>query len=195
MTAADVRFDRLALAQDPALALKLSQAASTRTRPPMASSLKTANVGHGRWRCTEDVALSPQITLPPPGDHSPCLHCLSMPITVVCVGACVHAYVRVPAARLCACLGGCDVGVWASAWVRVCVHGCLGVRAHVCACTYRREYPRTSILSRNIPELACSVSLALSLVVSSMRAGDNLTLFENTKETRIDYNWSTERER
>ena len=35
-----------------------------------------------------------------------------------------------------------------SAWVRVCVHGCLCVSAHVCACTYRRECPRTSMLSR-----------------------------------------------
>ena len=45
LTAADVRFDRLALAQDPELALKLSSAASPCTRPPMASSLKKSKVG------------------------------------------------------------------------------------------------------------------------------------------------------
>jgi hypothetical protein len=163
-----VRFDRLALAQDPALALMLSPAASPCTGPPMASSLKKATVGQGRWRCTEDVTSSPHTTSPQPGDHSPCLHCLSMQISVVCVGACVHASVRVHAyrnadhscvrgrvcarfcacERLCACLGVCDVGVWASAWVRVCVHGWFCVHAHVCTCTYPREYPRTGMLSR-----------------------------------------------
>ena len=96
-TAADVRFDRLALAQDPALALKLSPAASPCTRPPMASSLKKSTVGQGRWRCNEDVTPSPQTTSPQPGDQSPCLHCLSMQTTVVCVGACVPAFVRVHA--------------------------------------------------------------------------------------------------
>ena len=98
MEAADVRFDRLALAQDPALALKLSPDASPCTRPLMVSSLKKSKVGQGQWRCTEDVTSSPQTTLPPqPGDQSPCLHCLSMQTTVVCVGACVHTYVRVHA--------------------------------------------------------------------------------------------------
>ena len=97
MTAADGRFGQLALAQDTALALKLSPAASPCTRPPMASSLKKSKVGQGRWRCTEDVRLSPQTTSTQPGDQSPCLHCLSMQTTVVCVGACVPAFVRVHA--------------------------------------------------------------------------------------------------
>ena len=95
--AVQTRADRLALAQDPALALKLSPAASPFTRPPMASSLKISRVGQRRWRCTDDVTSSPQTTSPQPGDHSPCLHCLSMQTTVVCVGACVPAYVRVHA--------------------------------------------------------------------------------------------------
>ena len=97
MPAADVRFDRVALAQDPALALKLSPAASPCTRPPMASSLKKSKVGQGRWRRAEAVRSSPQATSPQPGDQPPCLHCLSMQDTVVCVGACVPAFVRVRA--------------------------------------------------------------------------------------------------
>ena len=97
MAAADVRFDRLALAQDPTLALKLLPAASPCTRPPMASSLKKLKVGQGRWRRAEAVRSSPQTTSPQPGDQSPCVHCLSMQTTVVCVGACVPAYVRVRA--------------------------------------------------------------------------------------------------
>jgi hypothetical protein len=59
MVAADVRFGRLALAQDPALALKISRAASPCARPPMASSLKKGKVGQGRGKSTEDVASSP----------------------------------------------------------------------------------------------------------------------------------------
>ena len=30
------------------------------------------------WRCTDDVPSSPHIKSPQPGDHSPCLHCVSM---------------------------------------------------------------------------------------------------------------------
>ena len=97
LPAADVRFDRLTPAQDPALALKLSPAASPCTRPPMASSLKKSKVGQGRWRRAEAVRSSPQATSPQPGDQPPCLHCLSMQTTVVCVGACVPAFVRVHA--------------------------------------------------------------------------------------------------
>ena len=48
MTAADGRFGQLALAQDTALALRLSPAVSPCTRPPMASSLKKSKVGQGR---------------------------------------------------------------------------------------------------------------------------------------------------
>ena len=95
MAAADVRFDRLALAQDPTLALKLLPAASPCTRPQMASSLKKSKVGQGRGRRAEAVRSSPQTTSPQPGDQSPCLHCLSMQTTVVCVGVCVPAYARV----------------------------------------------------------------------------------------------------
>jgi hypothetical protein len=132
MAAADVRFGRLALAQDPALALKISRAASPCARPPMASSLKKGKVGQGRGRCTEDVASSPHTTLPRPGDHSPCSHCLSVQITVVCVGACVHACMRVwvPASG---CVCSMPVGAC------VCVHAC--VLIHV---------------ATDIPELACS---------------------------------------
>ena len=49
------------------------------------------------WRCAEAVGSSPQITSTQPGDQSPCLHCLSMQTTVVCVGACVPAFVHVRA--------------------------------------------------------------------------------------------------
>jgi hypothetical protein len=38
-----------------------------------------------------------QATSPHPGDPPPCLLCLSMQTTVVCVGACVPAFVRVHA--------------------------------------------------------------------------------------------------
>ena len=62
MAAADGRFDRLALAQNPALALKLSLAASPCTRPLMASSLKKSKVGQGRWRRAEGIRSSPQAT-------------------------------------------------------------------------------------------------------------------------------------
>jgi hypothetical protein len=44
MAAADVRFGRLELTQDPALALQISQAASSCARPLMASSLKQEKV-------------------------------------------------------------------------------------------------------------------------------------------------------
>jgi hypothetical protein len=90
----------------------------------------TCGVRRGRYRRAADVPSSLHTTAPQPGDHSPCMPCLS----------CGHA-VDMPA-------GVCDVSVWASAWVRVCVHACLCARAHGCACTYRREYPRTSMLSR-----------------------------------------------
>ena len=92
-----MRFDRLALAQDPALALKLLSATSPCTRPLMASSLKKSKVGQGQCRIAEAVRSSPQATLTQPGDQPPCLHCLSMQTTVVCVGACVPAFVRVHA--------------------------------------------------------------------------------------------------
>ena len=81
---------------------------------------------------------------PQPGDQPPCLHCLSMQDTVVCVGACVPAFVRVRAyAR-----------VWVCAMLvcrrqRGCGGGCLG--AYVCV--------RTCVLGHiaaNVPELACS---------------------------------------
>ena len=49
------------------------------------------------WRCAEAVGSSPQITSTQPGDQSPCLPCLSMQTTVVCVGACVPAFVHVRA--------------------------------------------------------------------------------------------------
>ena len=97
MTAADGRFGKLALPQDTALALKLSPAASPYTRPLMASSLKKSKVGQRRWHRPEAVRSSPHAASPQPGDQPPCLHCLSMQTTVVCVGACVPAYVRVRA--------------------------------------------------------------------------------------------------
>ena len=83
-------------------------------------------------------------------------------------------------AHLCACLHVGDVGVWASVWVRVCVHGCLCMWARLCA--YARVYVcavlvcgrqrgceggcmgasvcvRTCVLGHiaaTVPELACS---------------------------------------
>ena len=60
MAAAGVQFGRWALTQDPALALKISQAASPCARPPMASSLTQDKMGQARVRCTEDATSSPQ---------------------------------------------------------------------------------------------------------------------------------------
>ena len=97
MTAADGRFGQLALAHDTALALKLSPAASPCTRPPMASSLKKSKVGQRRWHRPEAVRSSPHAASPQPGDQPPCLQCLSMQTNMVCVGACVPAFVRVHA--------------------------------------------------------------------------------------------------
>jgi hypothetical protein len=48
-------------------------------------------VRQGAWPCTEDATSSPHTTLPPPGDHSPCLPYLSLQIAVLCVSACVLA--------------------------------------------------------------------------------------------------------
>ena len=90
----------------------------------------TCRLRHGPRVHTHRRHTCPKTDMPQPGDHSPCVPCLSF----------VHAF-AMPA-------GVCDVGVWASACVRVWVHGCLCVRAHVCACTHRRDYPRTSMLSR-----------------------------------------------
>ena len=129
MAAADVRFDRLALTQGPALALKLSPAASPCTRPPMASALKKSKVGQGRWRYTEDVTPSPQ-----PGDQSPCLHCLSMQTTVVCVRACVPAFVfRFVQSG---CGGGC---MGASVCVRTCMLGHIAATAPELACSHDKR--------------------------------------------------------
>jgi hypothetical protein len=100
------------------------------TWPQPAPVPATCGVRRGRRRRTADVPSSLHTTMPKPGDHSPCMPCLSF----------VHAF-GLPA-------GVYNVGVWVSAWVRVWVHGCLCVRAHVCACTYRRDCPRTSMLSR-----------------------------------------------
>jgi len=78
------------------------------------------------------------------GDHSPCLHCLSMPITVMCVGACVHASVRVHA----------YVRVWVCAMLV-----CGRQRGCACACMDGSVCMRTCVLAHipaNIPELACS---------------------------------------
>ena len=98
----------------------------------------------GRWRCTEDVTSSPHTTSPQPGDHSPCLHCLSMQITVVCVSACVHASVRVHA----------YVRVWVCAMLV-----CGRQRGCGCACMDGSVCMRTCVLAHipaSIPELACS---------------------------------------
>jgi hypothetical protein len=101
------------------------------------------------WRCTEDVPSSPHITSPQPGDHSPCLHCLSMQITIVCVGACVHAYVRVHTYV--------RVYMWAMLGCgRQCGCGCACMGA--CACVRACMCVRTCVLAHiaaNFPELAC----------------------------------------
>ena len=134
-TAADVRFDRLALAQDPALALKLSPAASPCTRPLMASSLKKSKVGQGRRRRAEAVRSSPQATSPQPGDQPPCLHCLSMQTgapwcawACVCPLLCVCARMRVFRSVRCWCV--CvSLGAGMRAWVLVCE--CARVCLHI----------------------------------------------------------------
>jgi hypothetical protein len=96
------------------------------------------------WRCAEAVGSSPQITSTQPGDQSPCLPCLSMQTTVVCVGACVPAFVRVRAyAR-----------VWVCAMLvcrrqRGCGGGCMGASVCVRTCMLGR-------IAATVPELACS---------------------------------------
>ena len=143
-----MRFDRLALAQDPTLALKLLPAASPCTRPPMASSLKKSKVGQGRGRRAEAVRSSPQTTSPQPGDQSPCLHCLSMQTTVVCGGACVPAYVRVRAyARVWVCAmlvcrrqRGCGGGsMGASVCVRTCMLGHIDATVPELVCSHNKR--------------------------------------------------------
>jgi hypothetical protein len=161
MATADVRFGRLALTHEPALALKISRAASPCARPPMASSLRSKK----RWGKEEGAApktlhhrhtsssaisgfivgerndgertmalhrsryMSPHTTLPQPGDQSPCLHCLSVPLAVLCVSACVLACADIFALtclRVCVCLRG-----HSCTCVCVCVCGiiwvCVGV--------------------------------------------------------------------
>ena len=111
--------------------LRLCQSALTRAPAAPAAELSpAATTCAPGWHSAAVLLPAPCGSAPPPGDHSPCMPCLS----------CGHA-VDMPA-------GVCDVSVWASAWVRVCVHACLCARAHVCARTYRRDYPRTSMLSQ-----------------------------------------------
>ena len=82
-----------------------------------------------RWRGTEDATSSPHTTLPQPGDQSPCLHCLSVQLAVLCVSACVLACADIFALtclRVCVCLRG-----YSCTCVCVCVCGiiwvCVGV--------------------------------------------------------------------
>ena len=68
-----------------------------------------------------------------------------MQTTVVCVGACVPAYVRMSVFRFvrCWCVG-VSVGAGVGAWVLLCA--CARVYFNIG--TYRRDCPRTSMLSR-----------------------------------------------
>ena len=82
---------------------------------PLWGARATCGVWQGRYCRTADDTSSLHTTLPQPGDHSPCMPCLSF----------VHAF-GLPA-------GVCDVGVWASAgvgaWVLVCA--CARVCLHI----------------------------------------------------------------
>ena len=135
------------------------------------------------WRCT-DVPSSPHIKSPQPGDHSPCLHCLSMQITVVCVGACVHAYVRVHTyVRVCmwvmlVCGRQCGCGC-------ACMGACACVRACMCV--------RTCVLAHiaaTFPELPCSHDKRCTPTLSGItrRSGSrmrpNAWLFHGKTRTR-----------
>jgi hypothetical protein len=82
-----------------------------------------------RWRGTEDATSSPHTTLPQPGDQSPCLHCLSVQLAVLCVSACVLACADIfelTCLRVCVSLRG-----YPCTCVCVCVRGimwvCVGV--------------------------------------------------------------------
>jgi len=136
------------------------------------------------WRSTEDVPSPPHITSPQPGDHSPCLHCLSMQITIVCVGACVHTYVRVHAYV--------RVYIWAMLVCgRQCGCGCACMGA--CACVRACMCVRTCVLAHiaaNFPELACSHDKRCTPTLSGItrRSGSrmrpNAWLFHGRTRTR-----------
>ena len=98
-------------------------------RPPAASSLERGTMVRRRWRGTEDATSSPHTTLPQPGDQSPCLHCLSVQLAVLCVSACVLACADIfelTCLRVCVSLRG-----YPCTCVCVCVRGimwvCVGV--------------------------------------------------------------------